>query len=137
MRRGKWRIFFWMALLLVLSGYYAYKMVTPLYTTTATVALQNRAESIVDLASPLSALGGDFFTINTEAEVITSRELIAQLVDNTNLIEDPTFNYTLRPEDNSWSVGKAIGSLISGVIGLVFPQTESEPELPPTESEIR
>ena len=86
-------------------------MATPLYTTTATVALQNRAEQIVDLATPISGLGGDFFTINTEVEAMASRELIGKLVDKHDLVSDPVFNTRLRPKDDGWSPGKLIGGI--------------------------
>ncbi len=130
---GKWRILSWVALMVVLAIYYAYFIVTPLYTTTATVALQNRSEKVIDLASPLSALGGDKYTINTETEVIASRELVSQLVDRLKLVEDPVFNYDLRPPDASWSPAQAIGVVRSWIEILIQPATEIEPPLTPAE----
>lgn len=136
LRRGKWRILSWVALMAVLAIYYAYFMATPLYKTTATVSLLNRSSEIVDLASPLSALGGDFYTINTEAEVIASRELISKLVDKLNLVEEPIFNYELRPPDAPSVLGWAIGVLRVWAMKLIQLPAEP-PSLPPTPAEIR
>lgn len=133
LRLGKWRILSWMVLMVVLAIYYAYFVVTPLYTTTATVALQHRSEKVVDLASPISALGGDNYTINTETEVIASRELVSQLVDKLNLVADPVFNYDLRPQDGSWSPSQAIGVVRTWIEILIRPTTEIKPPLTPAE----
>jgi capsular exopolysaccharide synthesis family protein len=42
-------------------------------------------------------MGSDSSTINTEAIVLRSRILVAQLVDELNLVDDPDFNSRLRP----------------------------------------
>ena len=81
LKRGKWMILFCVTLCFLISGYYAFRVATPLYTTAATIALQSRSEKIVDLASPLSGLGGDFYTINTEVAALSSRGLVEKLVD--------------------------------------------------------
>ena len=137
LRRGKWQILFWMVLMAALAIYYSFWLVTPLYTTTATLALQNRSEEIVDLASPLSALGGDYFTINTEAESMASRELIGQVVDKLKLVSDPVFNYELRPADDSWTPGKAIGAVRGWARNQLLPTGPAEAEDPPTPEETR
>lgn len=118
--RGKWRIMIWSLIAGAMAGYYVFAVATPYYTAVSSVALQNRSEKIVDLASPLSGLGGDFFTINTEVESMTSRELIGKLVDKLNLVEDPVFNATLRASEPSPASGpiravfNALDSLIAG-----------------------
>lgn len=137
LKRGKWTIAFWLVLMMVLGVYYAYRMVTPLYTTTATVAMHNRAEQIVDLATPLSGLGGDFYTINTEVEALASRELVGKLVDKLNLVEDPVFNAALRPRDDSWSPGKAIGAAMAWVRNMIAPPEEAAPAAAATPEEVR
>ncbi len=95
-----WRGKLWIALCgliaLVAGGYYAYGLATPVYTTTASVALESRQEQIVDIESVMSGLSGDQVTINTEVEVLRSRRLIGKVVDDLNLVADPEFNATLR-----------------------------------------
>ena len=117
--RGKWRILFWSLIGAIIAIYYVYAVATKFYQATSTVALQNRSEKIVDLASPLSGLGGDFYTINTEVESMTSRELIGKLVDKLNLVEDPVFNAALRPPDDTLTPGKIIAGAIGAVADLL------------------
>ena len=72
-------------------------LAVPTYTASATVALENQQPQVVDLDSVVSGLGGDQPTINTEVEVIRSRRLITQLVEELQLTGDPEFNDVLRP----------------------------------------
>ena len=72
-------------------------LAVPTYTASASVALESQQPQVVDLESVVSGLGGDQSTINTEVEVIRSRRLLTQLVDELQLTHDPEFNKGLRP----------------------------------------
>ena len=96
--RGKWVVTFCALLAALIGGYYAYAVAVPKYAATTTLALQVRGEKVVDLESVISGVSTDFAAMNTELEVIRSRGLIEQLVAKLNLLEDPEFNWTLRPE---------------------------------------
>ncbi|PJI84388.1 capsular exopolysaccharide synthesis family protein [Yoonia maricola] len=108
--RGKLWIILCSLIALAAGGYYALFLATPLYTTTASVALESRQEQVVDIESVMSGLSGDQVTINTEVEVLRSRRLIGKVVDDLNLVADPDFNATLR--DPPWLSLDAIGNVI-------------------------
>jgi uncharacterized protein involved in exopolysaccharide biosynthesis len=124
--RTLWRGRLWILLATVLTvlvgGYYAYGVATPMYTANAVVALENRQAQFVDLQNVMSGLSGDQATINTEIEVLRSRGLAEKLVRRMNLTEDPEFNPTLR-EPSAFS----LASLLRWV-GL-----RDEPEAPSEE----
>lgn len=114
--RGKWWIILSALVALFIGGYYAYRVAVPMYASKAVVALESRQEQVVDIESVMTGLSGDQATINTEVEVMRSRNLAKKLVASLNLIEDPEFNASIRP-DEGFSVGrvkKAIRELILG-----------------------
>jgi len=114
LRRGKWRIMVYTVIAAALGIYYALWMTTPVYTATANVALNQRNTDVVGLASPLAALdSSDWYGINTEVETLQSRDLAEKLVEHLKLMEDPIFNYSLRPpEEESFSVRRLIGKVV-------------------------
>lgn len=96
--RGKWFIGLCVGLSVLIGGYYAYRVAIPLYTATAVIALSPQEKNVVtDIQSVLTSIGSDSATLNTEAIVLRSRILVAQLVDELGLVEDPDFNGRLRP----------------------------------------
>ncbi len=129
--RGKYIIALCAILALLLGGYYAYAVAVPTYTATAQMALQIRTETVIDVESVLSGVSSDQSSINTEMEVIRSRALISRLVDELDLMNDPEFNVTLRP-DEGFSIGDAIG-FVRGFL----PVGDAEAEAPATDEEIR
>lgn len=108
--RGKLWIVLAAVLALLAGGYYAYRVAVPVYTATAVVALESRQEQVVDLESVMSGLSADQATINTEVEVFKSRHLAKKLVAALNLLDDPEFNASIRP-DEGFSPGNAISYL--------------------------
>ncbi len=119
-----WRGKLWIVLCaltaLVIGGYYAFGIATPVYTTTASVALESRQEQIVDIDSVMSGLSGDQVTINTEVEVLRSRRLIGKVVDDLGLVQDPEFNSTLRDMPIF-----TLGTLAKFIRRNIFGQTQS------------
>ncbi|MEM0991275.1 MAG: polysaccharide biosynthesis tyrosine autokinase [Pseudomonadota bacterium] len=128
--RNKVQILIWMLVLFVAAGYYAFRIATPMYTATSTVALSGRNTQIVDLASPLAGLEGTMFTVNTEVEALTSRDLVEKLVLQENLMDSPVFNPTLSPADPS-----LIGQLFGAIRSLFAPAPEG-PVRAVTEEEL-
>lgn len=94
--RTLWRGKFWIVLATLLSGaaawVYATQIAVPMFTARATVALENRQGMVLDFDNVLSGLSGDQATINTEVEVLRSRNLLEKLVDDMGLQGDPEFN---------------------------------------------
>lgn len=138
--RGKWRILFFTIVIGALGVYHAQYRKVPMYMATSTVVLDQRSAGgqVVDLQSPLAALQGNERTMNTEVEALMSRDLVAKLVDKMNLVEDPTFNATLRPVEEPL-IDFSISDLIKQGIALVAPDMlpEEQEALPPTPDEIR
>lgn len=73
---------------------------TPRYTASALLTLQTRNEAVVDIQAVMSGLSADASVIRTELDILSSRRLIGQLVDDLQLIKDKEFNPALR-EDSS------------------------------------
>ncbi|SEK70288.1 capsular exopolysaccharide family [Roseovarius nanhaiticus] len=98
--RTIWRGKLWVGLAaliaLVIGVWYAFIVATPVYTSSAIVALESRQEQVVDLQSVMTGLSGDQPSINTEVEVIRSRGLIGKVVDELDLVNDPEFNSRLQ-----------------------------------------
>jgi capsular exopolysaccharide synthesis family protein len=130
--RGKWWIILCAMIAVGIGGWYAYRIAVPTYTATTQMALQIRQESVVDLQSVLSGVSSDQSSINTEMEIIRSRELISALVDRLDLMSDPEFNATLRPDDG-FGPRDVIALVRQYVPGLEAPL----PAAPPSEEAIR
>jgi len=110
--RGKWWIALFTTITIWLGGYFAYRVAVPLYTAKSSVAFETREAQVVDLESVVSGLSGDQASINTEIEVLRSRDLLRKLVQELDLVSDPEFNATLRAP-KTFSVN-ALRSLIFG-----------------------
>ncbi|MEM8732472.1 MAG: GumC family protein, partial [Pseudomonadota bacterium] len=95
--RGKWFILACLLLCMALGGYYAFALATLKYTSTTTIALENRNSQVVDFESVVSGLSADQASVNTEVEVLRARILVGKVVDQLQLVEDPEFNPRLRP----------------------------------------
>lgn len=131
--RTVWRGKFWIglcaAVALLLGFWYAFFVATPIYTASSLVALETQQKQTIDIESVVAGVGGDQSSINTEVEVIRSRELAEKVVLELDLLADSEFNKRLQPEP-SFSIGNII-SIIRGFFNVA--ETE---EAPPTEREV-
>lgn len=112
--------------LAVLAGSYQAFTVTPKYTSTVGLTLQLRNESVVDIDSLVSGVSTDTAAINTELEVITSSELVGQMVDKLELINDPEFNIFLE-SPGTFSM-RALRGYVSKIPGMPQPPTLTDDE---------
>ena len=128
--RGKWWIALAMALFGAVAGYYAFAVAEPKYRAQASIIIEVEGPNVVGVEQVMAGTSTDRAAINTELEVIRSRRLIAELVDELNLTEAPEFNPTLRDEPR-WTVG-ALMDRARDAIGL---PAETAP--PPTRDEVR
>ncbi|AHM03758.1 hypothetical protein roselon_01370 [Roseibacterium elongatum DSM 19469] len=96
--RGKWVIVLTTVLGILFAVYQAFVVAVPLYPARATVAVESGDTQMVisEIDSVFSGAGTDSVALNTEIEVILSRDLIGQLVDDLDLVADPEFNGALR-----------------------------------------
>lgn len=121
-----WRGKPWILLAAVIGGLLGYAYLrygtVPKFSAQAVVALENRTSTVVDLESVVTGLSRDMATVNTELEVLRSRGLIGQLVDELDLLGDPEFNRALdaegpAPDDalvRDATINAVLGSLTAG-----------------------
>lgn len=126
--RGKWFIAFCTLVAVGLGGYQTFSVAVPVYSSTATLVLRINPLENLDVQSVLMGQSGDEIAMNTEMEVIKSRELIGRLVEELDLVSDPEFNSTLIEEG-----GFSPFDLIDAAIGLIV---EAEVRDPPSEDQI-
>lgn len=69
---------------------------TPLYTASAEVVLETQRENVVNVESVVPQRSLSYLTVNTEARVFRSYELMRSTVEALSLEEDPEFNPALR-----------------------------------------
>lgn len=128
-----WRGKFWIALTTIIAvligGYYAYVVATPLYRATAVVILETDQQQLLDLQSVVGGLSGDTSEVNSEVEVLRARSLMEKVVDRLELVDDPEFNGSLRAPSQI----DALKAQVKAWIGIVEPVIE----LPPEEQEAR
>jgi polysaccharide biosynthesis transport protein len=89
------------------------------YASSAMVMLDPRKNNVTDLSAVLSDMPTDPASVQNQVQVLTSRDLAAQVVDKLDLMQDPEFN--------------ALPPLIAlNPIHWLFPDNETE-----TDAEVR
>ena len=68
----------------------------PLYTATASVMIDNRHQQVVESEAVLGGLTADAATVESEVEILKSRQLAGRVVEALHLERDPEFNGALR-----------------------------------------
>lgn len=128
--RGKWIILTLSLLGAFVAGYYALRVAEPTYRATTQMALTLEQSPIVDIQSVVTGVSSDESSLNTEMEIIRSRELVSRLVDELNLTQDPEFNPAMRPDP-----GIGLGDVIGWIKNLVSTSAASDDA--PTDTAIR
>lgn len=85
---------------------------TPKYTATAKVMLDTRKEQVTGVESVLSGMAVDSPAVDTEVEVIKSRQLAERVVKSLKLDQDPEFNAALASPRGLGMVTHAVGSML-------------------------
>ena len=70
-------------------------MMTPLYSASAVVMLDERKNNVEDASAVLSGLAGSSATVQNQVQILTSLELAGRVVDKLKLKQDPEFNPSL------------------------------------------
>lgn len=118
--RGKWIIVLCSFLVSIVGLYYLFALATPMYPARAVVALETQESNVVDFESVLSGGSGGSEEVNTQVEVIRSRNVATKLVDRLNLIDDPEFNPALLDPNPFHPI-----NIVKSVLGIVDkPRTE-------------
>lgn len=126
--RGKWIIALTTAFAIILGVYYAYFVAVPVYRASATVMLQTRPEQVVNLDSIVSNIGSDDAEINTQLQVMSSRNLLGKVVDELNLVNDPEFNPALRSPSLMSRVRSKANDLLQSQSKIVSEAPEQKEE---------
>ena len=127
MRRSLWSIFGVAALFVLVAGWHAFTA-TPTYRAQAAVVLDTREEQVVDLQNVMSGLSGDSSVVNTEVEVLRSRNLMDRVVARLDLEKDPEFNPDLREKPLYRRAVNWARAAIYGALGREEARGEEDPD---------
>jgi polysaccharide biosynthesis transport protein len=94
--RRRLPLFLAVALLVMVASVVVTVRATPLFTATSSLTIDTRSQNVVDTKAVLSGLSPDTGVVDTEIEILKSRQLADRVVDALNLDEDPEFNTALR-----------------------------------------
>lgn len=100
------------ALLTIALAFVVAMSLPTMWTTSASVMLDQRKNTIADQSSVLTALPTDAPSLQNQLQILTSRDLAGQVIDKLGLDRDPEFA-------GGGSAG--IGARILGLIGLAVP----------------
>lgn len=124
--RRRVRLFGAVALVVFLAALLVTARATPRYTAQAQVMLNVRQAQVLDSQQVLSNLPAETGVVDSEVEVLQSRDLARQVAEALRLENDPEFNWVLREPGG-------LGALIARVQGHALPR----PTPPTTAEEIR
>jgi capsular exopolysaccharide synthesis family protein len=116
-----------------LIAYHAAKTIPPWYTATGLLVVDTLQSNIPELEALQSNRTVEPWGGRSEARVLTSPQMIDQLVRDMDLVQDPDFNETLRPTaiqafaGSSWLPGP-VANWISGLGGAAEPRFDREIE---------
>ncbi len=132
-----WRAKWLMALFAMIGVSVAYAQLlrtTPLYTAESRVMWEINQANVVDIDPVASAMGRDFFSLNSQIEVIESGRLLGRVVTDLELAKDPVFNARLRPPEG-WTRWLSLSNILAEARTYVFgaktktmPAMEETPE---------
>jgi exopolysaccharide transport family protein len=109
--RRRLRLFGAVAAAILLATILFTLQATPKYTATANVMLDPRKEKVTNVEDVLSGLPADSSVVDTEVEVLKSRQLAERVVAALNLEADPEFNPDAAPP-------KGLKAVFAGVAHL-------------------
>lgn len=127
--RGKWVIGLCALIAVLGASYYVSRIAEPRYQSTAELTLNLRDNEVVNIQDVVSGVSTEYNALNTELEIIRSRNLLGQVVDRLDLTNDPEFNPALRtPSASERRIAEfktSIGNAISALRQSILP-TETE-----------
>ena len=126
--RGKWTVLAFVLFFVCVADFYARYIAVPLYPAIAKIALkEHQPERILtDIESLMSNGPITDSGINTELEVLRSRDLAGKLVDSLDLINQRTLNPLLRKPHLSSQIRTQLFTLFG--VASETPKTSRSPE---------
>ncbi|MEL6685578.1 MAG: Wzz/FepE/Etk N-terminal domain-containing protein, partial [Pseudomonadota bacterium] len=95
---GKWLILCATLLMVILAGYYAFRVATPQYEAVATIQLEGATDPLGGADQAVV----DDAALNTKVALVTSNAVLAQVVSRLDLLSDPELNRYLTAQ-SPWS----------------------------------
>jgi succinoglycan biosynthesis transport protein ExoP len=126
--RRRLRLFAAVAATVLLATILITLTATPKYTATANVMLDPRKEKVTNVDDVLSGLPADSSVVDTEVEVLKSRQLAERVVKALNLEADPEFNPRV-------ATPTGLRAVIGGVKGLFGAAAPGDVKLSPIEQQ--
>ncbi|WP_426042673.1 GumC family protein [Brevundimonas sp. TWP2-3-4b1] len=109
--RRRLPLFLAVALLVFVGAIIFTIQATPLYTATSSLMINTRTENVVDAQAVLSGLSAESSVVDTEIEILKSRQLAQRVVEALDLEEDPEFNAALAEPGPVKAVIRGVASL--------------------------
>ncbi|MDV7141327.1 polysaccharide biosynthesis tyrosine autokinase [Tropicimonas sp. TH_r6] len=91
--RGKWIIAICSIVAAILTAYFVVNRIEPLYDARSVLALEGREEQVSPIDSVVSGLPLYQEAMQTETEILRSREFGHRLVERLDLMNDPEFGF--------------------------------------------
>ena len=89
---------------------------TPQYTATASVVIDQRRSQVIDIEAVLAGVGSDAQALDTEVQLIQSRSLARSVVGSLDLVSDPEFNPGLRDPSGIAAAASAVRGFLSALV---------------------
>jgi exopolysaccharide transport family protein len=124
--RRRMRLFGAVALVIFLAALLVTARATPRYTAQAQVMMNVRQSQVLESQQVLSNLPAETGVIDSEVEVLHSRDLARQVAENLRLENDPEFNWVLREPGG-------LSAMLARLQGRTLPR----PTPPSTPEEVR
>ncbi len=115
-----WRRKLWIVLAVFVSVVITFLIVqriTPLYSAESLIMLEDRESNIVNVEEVIAKLPVDSAAIESEIQVLSSRDLISKLVTQLNLERDSEFNSELRPPTKLEAFTDRLKNLLRALVG--------------------
>jgi len=128
--RRRLRLFGAVALAVLFATVLLTLQATPKYSATANVMLDPRKEKVTNVEDVLSGLPADSSVVDTEVEVLKSRQLAERVVKALKLDQDPEFNSAIRKPTG-------VKAVIGGVASLFGAAAPDQVKLSPMEQQKR
>ncbi len=116
---NRWWLILITVVVLNVAASYGIHNLTPRYTSSADLIVSAREEQVVDLKAVLSGLSGSSDVIESEIQVLRSREIARGVVQKLNLDQLPEFNPALRPPGLSHTLSEAMSGISAWASGLL------------------
>jgi capsular exopolysaccharide synthesis family protein len=132
------RVIFGFAILLSLASVAICYVLTPEYTAQAKIMISPRQENVVKVTEVLSALSGDFESVQSEIFVLQSRDLAQKVIDQLALRDDPEFNRTLRRPARAYEIFSVLDDSLhhwAADFGILASGDASAPHAPASSQE--